>query len=443
MKKWMFLFYIGLGILLIAYIIFILNWDSRYPKEKNSKEELPPSEVFAPTPEVLEFIDYYRRWIDFNHPYVTCIFEQKCNGTFELGMDASLTENKTELEDFLNRYGKVMNIYAFDYYSIYFETDNLYKISPILNSSKFSDVKLYRIKSDYRVTSEKELLFCEFDDDCVPISGCCDCSSGGGRGLVNKKYFDNLSSYYALACHGMGCTAVMSNDWTCLGTTTKKCINNSCLFVNYTEAPCETGFYYACRNELPKSTWDEKSTFGQLADGTISCRGIINLCEGNKSKEEIYEICLNELNISLKYNAGEVLIYFDPNATEEEIDHFIGESELEIERKLTDYYYEIRGIQFNDNGTFEEFINYLNSSGKTQWIPYAQPDLIIVYFSGDISFEESEGLLKNYENLLNLGSFRALNAERIGIAKVPEGEEAEWICKLREEEILFRVGFRT
>jgi len=428
-----------IGIMVLVIVIF---WF--YFKNIRIMEEDEIIEEIKPTPEVLEFMDYYRERIDFDHPYVTCIFNKTCNGTFHLGMDASFEENISQIKEILNKYGEVERVSTFEYYSISFRTDNIYKIGPILNSSFFTNIVLYNVKSDYKLEiPDEELHSCEVDEDCVAVLGCCGCGSGGGSILINKKYIGEWGSYYRLICMGTGCTAVMSSHWTCLGSTAKKCVNNSCKFVNYTGAPCDTRFYSFCRNNLPKSVWDERSSFGQLADGSVTCREIIGLCEMNMSQSEIYEKCINETNIPKEYVKGYVKVSFDPNATEEEIDNFINDLRLEVERRLSDYYYV---IETPSGELTEKFIIYLKSLPNIKSaVKSKNSNLVAAEFYGNISIEKSKELIRDYEDLeIDVNSLEIFDyLPRLGIIKVPEGTEVEWICKFKEEKLVYDVDFKS
>lgn len=206
-------------ILVIVLIYFIRDWTQEQEIEL--------------TPEFLEWFNSTVKVHDFDHPYVSCIFKKTCNGTFYLEIGVDLGENISQVENILNEYGKVEYVSKYESlgkYSIRFETNNLYNVNNFFNLSFIKEIKLNWIKSDYEFEiSAEELYSCEIDEDCIAVrEGCCGCNSGGRSTLINKKYLSNWSSYYALACSGTGCLAVMSDHWTCFAEP--KCTDTKCEF---------------------------------------------------------------------------------------------------------------------------------------------------------------------------------------------------------------------
>lgn len=216
---------------------------------------------------MLEFIDYYKQWIDLDHPYVTCISEKTCNGTFLLGMGASIEENKTQIENFLNKCGEVERISTFDYYSITFNTDNLYRIGPILNSSLFSDVVLYAVWSDYKLESlGEDFYYCEIDEDCVKISpvGCIK-----EVHFINKKYKEKVEAYYKIKNFGVGCVAVESPPSIRIFYE-PKCFDNKCNGVFSKSLMCDSlsDFLESIEEEFENETYfsDSNMTYRDMKD---------------------------------------------------------------------------------------------------------------------------------------------------------------------------------
>jgi hypothetical protein len=321
---------------------------------------------------------------------------------------------------------------------------------------------LYRVTSDYKPFTDEELRSCSVDSDCVYVYGCCGCNAGGSGTLINKKYLDDWNSMQKISCQGIGCPAVMSRHWTCIGLTTNKCIKNSCTFVNYTEDPCEIPMYESCKNIIPKSQWGDYVDYNYPPN----CRDIVTLCEKDLSQEEVYGLCMQKIKLPDEFLSGSLVIYFDPNSSENDIGTFIDNSGLEIKRKYTDYRWEIRETfdLLNANLTLvekdnlvknetESLVNYLRSSSMVKDVSHSSyrvyephrnfgmyDNYIIVNFYGSYSPEESEKFIKEFKDIPS-SSLDLRNAQRIGIVRVPEGKESEWICKLREEIVIFTVRF--
>jgi len=202
------------------------------PPEESSMEEDNISEA---SEELLAWFYNYGQWFDFDHPYISCIFENSCNGTFFIGIEVSSEENTSEINETLSEYGYVQSIHCFtnvlNKCSIDFETNDIYLIDNFFNASFINDITLWRIESDYQFPiSDDELYLCEKNSDCVSISsGCCGCNSGGTATSINKDYESDWNSYSNMQCMGMGCLAVMSDHWTCFASP--KCIDNRCELV--------------------------------------------------------------------------------------------------------------------------------------------------------------------------------------------------------------------
>jgi hypothetical protein len=81
--------------------------------------------------------------------------------------------------------------------------------------------------------TEKELTYCEKDEDCIKIdSDCCGCSSGGDKSTamaINKNYLSYTEEEHRINCRGVYCIAEASKDWTCWATP--KCVSGKCKLV--------------------------------------------------------------------------------------------------------------------------------------------------------------------------------------------------------------------
>lgn len=417
------------------------------------------------SPDFNEWIEQSKQQYNSSNHYVTCLFGKTCNGTFYLRIEMTEKANISELENLLDRYGKIRYIYG---NSIEFETKDFYQINNFFKNPSIASIKLSAINPDKLNISEEKLISCKADNECISVqSGCCGC----GQIVINKKNLDNFNSYRSLSCSAglYGCVALACIEPS---SNVPKCINNSCKFVNWTESPCESPMYNLCKAQVPKSEWDNGGQIYGNYDYP-SCSQIVNLCEQNKTQEEILSLCESKIKFPEDYTKGEIIAYLDSNTTKEEIEDFFEELGLPIELKLTGYWYEISGgfdlLKINLSieekerlvkSETENFADYLNSSltkngfGTLKYSSYRvdQPHLafgiydnfIVAYFNGDVSLENSENFIKNYGNYdEKIYSLNVHNALPIGIIKVPKGEEKEWICKLREEKNLYNINFAT
>lgn len=377
------------------------------------------------TPEFLDWLNKSERAYDFNNPYVECLFTKTCDGIFHLEIETKALTNLSQLEEIINKYGKIGGSYQ-NYNLIYFETRDIDNVDNFIDNPLIANITLASINPDKINIPDRNLYSCNTNDDCVKVNvGCCGCSDT----VINKNYTNNLASFYSISCTRVACAAVVCSSP--LGRAIK-CIDKKCTFVNWTEAPCDSELYPFCKNYIQKSLWD---TFEE------PCTRVVNLCEKGISKEVVIQKCIDNVNQSTTNIPGYVIAYFDQNSTEEEISNFIDKSSLSIEKRLTDYYYQIQGVELTENGSTSDFVNYLKSfTNKTKSIPYSG-GFTVVYFYGTVSLNESESILRGYRYLKNLISPEVFSAERIGVIKVPEGQEADFICRLKEEPILYRVGF--
>lgn len=74
-------------------------------------------------------------------------------------------------------------------------------------------------------------------------------------------------------------------------------------------------------------------------------------------------------------------------------------------------------------------VNDLDGYVKEHRINYAK-ESIIVMFEDDVSKEEGREIVQDY-GLTVMSEFTSINGVEV---KVPEGQEFEWICKLRSDD---------
>ncbi len=152
------------------------------------------------TPEFLQWLNSTIKEYDFDHPYVSCIMNKTCNGTFQVRIDVN-GKNLSQLTNFLNIYGKIKAEYVKggNEYTILFETGDIYKINNFLSLAE--DIKIDKINSDYHINIPlDEMKKCQRDNECVKImKGCCGCQTD----TINKKYIDLWKSQFY--CHNQTC----------------------------------------------------------------------------------------------------------------------------------------------------------------------------------------------------------------------------------------------
>lgn len=93
----------------------------------------------------------------------------------------------------------------------------------------FAAFILYLNKPTKSVNSD-DIYNCNRDIDCVSFqAGCCNCRNGGTNIALNRKYLDYWVEELSRECREVVCTAVISDDWTCLAAP--KCIDSNCQLV--------------------------------------------------------------------------------------------------------------------------------------------------------------------------------------------------------------------
>ena len=81
-----------------------------------------------------------------------------------------------------------------------------------------------------KTVNPDDVYNCTRDADCVSFqSDCCNCRNGGANIALNRKYLDYWVKELSLKCQETLCTAVISDDWTCLSEP--KCVDNKCQLV--------------------------------------------------------------------------------------------------------------------------------------------------------------------------------------------------------------------
>lgn len=197
------------ALLLIGVIIFGFN---SYTK---SKEELSTCKyVNNCTEEFEEWLNKTQRQHDFTHPYVKCIFDKTCEGTFHLGIDAPSDWPMEDINKTLSKYGEIVSVYCFTNIlkqcSIELAVKDIYYVDNFINAPFIQTIFLSHIKSTYEPDiSEKLLTFCNEDSDCVIAkNGCCTSANCNYR-AVNKDYRELYETKFY--CAGTTCIASICN----------------------------------------------------------------------------------------------------------------------------------------------------------------------------------------------------------------------------------------
>ncbi len=448
-----------------------VNQSAIQEKKENISKVVTPSANLSK--KYLEWFNRSKGWLHPENPAVKCISEKTCNGSYEISFKVNYSLSAALVNNTFGRYGNVTKIEPHP-------NDGEYRVTLVLKNieilNDFIDIPyLYGIyhlgiSSDYGYDiSEEELASCKKDDDCTRVtSGCCGCGSGGGAKAINKEYSQFVEDKRIIGCMETGCVAVMSGDFTCLSTTAVKCINRSCTFLSADEAPCDTPLYKICREDIPKSLWGETSYHSPryeypVETNSFSCGQIIGLCEENMSKKEVYERCLNKTSLAENYTLGQVIVTFDPNFTEDEIYSFINNSGFKIDPFRRDYYYEIRdgdspdpNIPLGEEGVKKRAYEMLEKPAKDfeeylRSFPIYVRDvlvdtnlansLIVVWIHGKIPLDVSEQFIKSYSKFGDFQSLVVRGNTLFGSVLVPEGTEAEALCKLRDEKIITKAYY--
>src|SRR3989344_8474202 len=100
-------------LIFIVTLAIILNLSFYYWKNKITEENIKLK------PEYLEWYNSTSKFHDFNHPYVKCLIDNKCEGFFRLILYAYSNYTVDEINKTLTKYGEIKQISSEeDFYTI-------------------------------------------------------------------------------------------------------------------------------------------------------------------------------------------------------------------------------------------------------------------------------------------------------------------------------------
>lgn len=223
MKKLLLFLAAGLIIIILLIVFLVYLKENSQTITKENKTKVNKIELKK---EYLEWFNSTSKAYDFNHPYVKCIFEKTCNGSFDILLYSNSNNPEILINNSLKKFGYIEYIRKIGNYSILLKIKNLESINNFINSPLFYDVNLINVYSDYKINvSEKDLIYCDKDSDCFRASANCCSGSNCGYRSINKKYSEIWETQF-YSCRFIGCIAV-----ACFFKKLPACINYQCDFI--------------------------------------------------------------------------------------------------------------------------------------------------------------------------------------------------------------------
>jgi len=219
MKKILIIFIVIILIILVLSITLIFY----FRNNKTIKEE------------EIELKEDYFKWFnstakeyEFDDPYVKCIFDKTCNGTFDIILHSNLSNSIEIINDTLKEFGKIKYIRVLNDYSILLNVNELELINNFIDSPLFYKIVLSNIYSDYKINiSEEDLSYCESDYGCIKVNNNCCAGSSCGYKSINRKYNEIWQTQF-YSCRFVSCLAVV-----CFFNKLPACENNQCVFLDF------------------------------------------------------------------------------------------------------------------------------------------------------------------------------------------------------------------
>lgn len=364
----------GLAIIIVLAYLFYTGKNI----EINKEEEL--------SPEFFEWISQYKRGWEIEDPYVNCIFNNTCNGTFYLEINLKFEFNRTEAINILKKYGEIRES------TMSLEIKDPYKVEEVLNLPFINEVKLEMLTSDYSLPyREEELKYCNKDEDCIKAGGCCGCNDK----VINKKYLNEWSSLKEFSCKSIVCIAVFDDRNICFADS--KCISNSCKLILDQKWICKrTDFIDLCK-KIPVNKWNVSKIY--IGGKTYLCDELYDFCnieyEENKSKETFLSIDIkkpldnsiikdNKTDLEVLTSKKAICIYSTnvsfPNSKEETFPKQMSITNNTHHSQL------IENLQ--DNGYYRVKLNCADESGNSQ--------ISFINFKTNILFSDMKNLTKKW-----------------------------------------------
>jgi len=213
-------------------------------------------------------------------PYIDCIFNETCNGTFYLEIKFKEGFEQNNEVEILKEYGEINDS------RMKLKINDLYLLDKVISLDFIDEIKIISLNSDYSMTyTSEDLEYCDIDKDCVKIRGCCGCEDE----VINKKYLEEWNSLRNFNCKFDGCSKGIDQRAICYADA--KCVNSSCELIIDPNWICEeTDFENIC-NDISFDKWDESKIY--LGEEMHTCTELYDFCDLEYEPEE--EIKLPDL----------------------------------------------------------------------------------------------------------------------------------------------------
>lgn len=198
--------------------------------------------------------------VNFEHPYIKCIFDKTCNGSVYLYINYNPNNlSNEEIKKTLNEYGKSDPNY--EDYIVIKDIGNLSKLIN-LNFVNLTYTYIARIESDYKI-NDSEIRKCNIDSDCGYGKWWCNSVP------INKNYTDFWNAYEQLIFLDTTGDCGFRTGFEAFDIYNDlKCINHNCQAVlNVTNLCNSQERYYSC---VKKEYYDEEF----CNNLTITCKVI-------------------------------------------------------------------------------------------------------------------------------------------------------------------------
>lgn len=171
--------------------------------------------------------------IDFEHPYIHCIFDKTCNGSVHLYINYNPTNlSNEEIKSILSKYGEIDKNFQDD-----IAIDNIDNLTKLLNLDFVNITYTYilSVDSDYKI-NDTEIKKCNSNLDCgFGDWACCPrCIP------INKNYTTFWNMYYHIVDGAHACIPRSDFYWD------SKCIDYQCQSIMNITRFCNSADRYDC-----------------------------------------------------------------------------------------------------------------------------------------------------------------------------------------------------